>query len=89
MAKVDTKNYGRVTVYLERKIWAKCVEGNWPRAVEALKDAGLGDYVETKYNTSTFSAYLRELDRAGQLLPEPLIGAIEPEARLSVRTRRS
>lgn len=87
--KIETPEFGRVTVYLERKIWAKCVDGDWARAVDALRDAGLGDYVETKYNTSSFSAYLRELDKAGSPLPEPLIGAIEPEARLSVRTRRN
>ena len=77
------------TVYLERKIWAKCVDEDWDRAIEALKDAGLGDFIQHRYNSTSFSAYLRELDKAGKPLPEPLMGAIEPEVRLSIRTRRS
>lgn len=86
-AKVETPD-GRVTVYLERKIWAKCTDEDWPRACAALRDAGLGDFVLERYNTTTFSAYLRELDKAGTPMPEPLVGAIEADERLSIRTRR-
>lgn len=88
-AKVDVPGMGLVTVHLQRLIWARCVDEDWERACEALKDAGLGEFVQRRYNTTSFSAYLRELDRAGEPLPEALIGAIDMEARLSVRTRRS
>lgn len=89
LVKVDTSAYGRVTVYLERRIWAKCTGEDWPRACAALQDAGLGEYVQQRYNTQSLSAYLRELDKSGDPLPEPLVGAIEADARLSIRTRRS
>lgn len=81
-------NGDKILVHLHRQIWAKCVDQNWPRAVAALREAGLDEYVETKYNTTVFSAYLRELDRAGQPLPESFAGAIESEVRLTLRTRR-
>jgi hypothetical protein len=87
--RVDVPDVGKITVYLRREIWAKCVDGDWMRACAALKDAGLGEFVEARYNTTSFSAYLRELDRDGQPLPEPLVGAIDAEERHSVRTRRT
>ena len=78
-----------VLVHLNRTIWAKCVGEDWPRAVAALRDAGLDEFVETKYDSRKFSVYLRELDREGKPLPEPLVGAVEADVRLSLRTRRS
>ena len=87
-ARVETDE-GRSNVYLQRQVWAKCVDENWTRACAALVDAGLGEYVQQRYNTTSFSAYLRELDRGGVPLPEPLVGAIDAEVRLSVRTRKA
>lgn len=86
--RVTTPDFGLVNVYLERRVWAKCVDGDWARATQALKSAGLTEYIEVKYNTQSLSAYLRELDRAGEPLPEQLMGAIDAEQRLSVRTRK-
>ena len=78
-----------VLVHLNRTIWAKCVDEDWGRAVAALKDAGLEEFIETKYDSRKFSVYLRELDKENKPLPEPLMGAVEANVRLSLRTRRS
>ena len=78
-----------VLVHLFRQVWAKCVDEDWTRATAAMEDAGLGEYVEHKYDSKVFSKYLRELDKEGKPLPEPLIGAVEADVRLSLRTRRS
>ena len=78
-----------VLVHLNRTVWAKCVDEDWGRAVAALEDAGLQEFVERKYDSRKFSKYLRELDKEGKPLPEPLIGAVEADVRLSLRTRRS
>ena len=78
-----------VLVHLNRTVWAKCVDEDWNRAVADLEDAGLSEFVERKYDSRKFSVYLRELDKEGKPLPEPLIGAVEADVRLSLRTRRS
>ncbi len=75
------------TVHLIRKIWARAGDGGKPAACHALRDAGLGDFVEEGFNTSTLSAHFRELAKdyiaehghgaaLDELLPEPLRGAI-------------
>ena len=78
-----------VLVHLNRTVWAKCVDEDWARATAALEDAGLQEFIERKYDSRKFSVYLRELDKEGKPLPEPLIGAVEADVRLSLRTRRS
>lgn len=79
-----------LTVYLERKLWAKREEGvTMEEACAALKEAGLGDLVTEGYNSHTLSAYLRELERTNQPLPPELEGKITAAEVFSVRARAS
>jgi hypothetical protein len=73
-----------VTVYLHRQIWARPATDQAP---QALKDAGLGQYVQEGFNVHSLSAYFRELAKnrveqgdpvtdLEQLLPPELQGHI-------------
>lgn len=75
-------------VSISRKVWARAADGDKPAACEALKDAGLGDYVQEGFNTNSLSAYFREqwdqyVAQHGTgtdpavVLPQPLRGRIE------------
>lgn len=70
-------------VYVSRQLWARAAGGDKPAACSALKEAGLGDFVEEGFNVHSLSAYFRELrERDGaidvdSLLPAQLRGAIE------------
>lgn len=52
------------TAYLRRDLWVGVAEGVAKDAVmEALKEAGLGDYVNETFNTNSISAFARELEK--------------------------
>ena len=87
---------GQGTVHLHRQGWAKVVrEGpeatpeERRRAADALKEAGVGQFVAETFNTNTVSAWMRELVREGEELPPELDGALVFEERFDVRLRRS
>ena len=56
------------TVYLNREIFAKLV-GDHEEALDAFRQAGLGDFVKESVNAQTLRAYVREMD---EVLPEGL-----------------
>lgn len=63
------------TLYLHRQLWAG-YKNDMDNAVEALKKAGLNDYVRENFNTHSLSAYFRELYRERE---EEAKGIIKPE----------
>jgi hypothetical protein len=73
------------TVYLKRELWASARDGDWQRACAALKEAGLGHYVEEKFNVLSLSAFVREVDRNGDQLPPALADAIAVTEKYSLR----
>lgn len=88
------------TIYIRREIWASAAEGAEVLLLEVLKTIGLGDMVKEKCNTSTLSAYVREIEKDSfngtaarpeeliKVLPAPLQAAISLAERFSLRTRR-
>ena len=74
-------------VYLQRQLWAHAVDGNYPRAVRALRRAGLKDLVDQRFNVNTLSAWCRERDAAGQALPKTFTGAIEVAQVFQIRVK--
>lgn len=82
-----TRNIGVAgvgTVFLNRTGWArvkkageKTTEAEKRRAIEALKAAGLEQYIGEDFSISKISALFREMDKAGESLPPELDGAIE------------
>lgn len=72
-------------VYVNRRIWARAEDK--PAACEALKAAGLGDFVQLGFNVTSLSAYFNEAVKGREadgepvtdledLLPQELRGAI-------------
>ena len=78
-----------VTVYVQRTLWAKALEGDYERACEALRQAGLDVYVHERFNVNSLSAFVRERDKAGEPLPDAFKGAVDVEERFDVKTRLS
>jgi len=78
-----------LTVYIERKLWAKARDGDKPAVCSALKRCNLGDYVEETFNTNSLSAYVRELDREGRHLPPTLASVLDVSEVFKLRTRSS
>jgi hypothetical protein len=82
----STKVNGR-TIYIQRQIWAKYSSAE--EAVEALKEAGLGDLVKEKFNANQLAALLREMDAQGEEPPAQFAGVIEPNEVFHIRTRKA
>lgn len=88
------------TLYLHRQFWAGMVDGDRPRAVTALRTAGMDDYVFETFNTQSLSAYVRERVKSGQedgqlvedvymLLPDSFRGAINVTEKINIRSRKA
>lgn len=90
------------TAYLHRQLWVYAAEGVEKQAVmQALKAAGLNDYVNETFNVQSVSAFARELEKdvdwedSGALLEDakhPLLtahpeleGFLVPNEKFSVR----
>ena len=79
------KTEGDVTVYLHSQVWVKpdLRDGDdrdvaMARACELMKQVGLGDYVQEKFNTNSLSAWWREL-RQTQLAEDPTAEPTMPD----------
>lgn len=77
------KSASGVTVYIHRQIWAGAQDGMGPFLPDALRGIGLGDLVQERVNTQTFSAWVREQAKASEnghvLSPEEIV-AVLPES---------
>jgi len=62
---------------------------NKQAAIEAIKKAGLTEYVGESYNANQISAYLRECDAEGRELPEEFRGIIEPYEKVKLGIRNA
>lgn len=86
--KVQNSRVNGLLIYLHRQLWASAKDGDRARACAALKAAGLGDYVEEGFNSSSLSAWVREQDATGQELPKELQETLNVSEVFSVRTRQ-
>lgn len=79
-----------VTIHTTRKIRAQAAQGQDPDAVAAAcKAAGIGHLVAERANMNTLSAYVRELDEAGEDLPPELEGVVVKIEEFKVGARAS
>lgn len=76
------------TVYLHRQTWAGPIDGDYRRACEALREAGMGALVQIRFNTQQVSAVIREMTKGGEALPEVLADNLKITERFSLRTRK-
>mgnify|MGYP003433410470 FL=1 len=83
-AKVDG-----MTLYVNRQLWAHPVDGDYPSACEALRQAHLGDLVQERFNVQTLSSWVRERDKDGEPLPAAFAGRIEVAEVFRLGARRA
>lgn len=77
---------GLGTLYIRSQIWPKFLDGK-TRAdvVKALKEDGLSeDFLKEDYNGQSFAAYIREIEQAGEKLPEHLSKVVEPSEKFNL-----
>jgi hypothetical protein len=75
------------TVFIKRELWASPADGDYQRASYALINAGLGHFVQPRFNTNTLSAYFRELEKDGQPIPEALKETFNLTEKFSLQIR--
>lgn len=77
-----------VTVFLKRDLRATNLQG--PEATaQACKAAGLEHMVGERVNANTLSAYVRDLEKAGEPLPDAFDGVVGTLEQFSVGVRAS
>ena len=93
---IQNLNINGVTLYVHRQLWAGAA-GDKQQACEALKRAGLLDYVTENFNTQSLSAWVREqvaladdddLEDVYDALPPEFRDAINVSERFELRARR-
>lgn len=77
------------TVYLQQEIWASPVDGDYDRLCDALERAGLGDMVVRRVHNNTLSAWVRELRKVGEEMPEEVKPYIKVSETYRLRVRKS
>lgn len=96
MGQQSTKVNGR-TVYLHRQWWTGPIkdangDSDYDTSTRALIAAGLGRMVQTRFNSQTVSAWVRELptDELGvPILPPEVEGKLLVQKTVALRTRSS
>lgn len=78
-----------MTVFLRRQVWASAKDGDYEAACEALRAAGLEEYVNTRFNVQSVSAYVRDLEREEIPLDPRLVAALNITEKFSVQARAS
>jgi len=72
--------------------WAGAFDKDYATACAALREAGLDEFVQERFNTNTVSAWVRELDRTvdGQpILPKALLGKLKVSEKQGVRVTKA
>jgi hypothetical protein len=78
---------GGIQVYVQRQVFASAPDK--PKAVRALKTAGLKELVAVGFNTNSISALFREYERDG-VTPHPALrAAFTLTERFSIRARKA
>lgn len=77
------------TLFIRTQRWARAKEGDKERAIAALREVGLGDFVAEGFNTQTVSAWLREQVRDEIDIPEAFTDAFDTTETFKLGTRKS
>ncbi len=85
---VQHVNMDGYTIYLQQELWASPAEGNYDRLCDELVGNDLESMVQRRVNAMTLSAYVREVRRKGENLPEGLAATIKISEAYRVRVRK-
>lgn len=79
-----------LTVSMRRSVFPKYREGfGRSDVIEALKLDGLSDLLKEDYNTSSFTALVRDIESSGNPWPENLARVIEASEQYELRTLKA
>lgn len=90
-AGVQSINVNGSTVWLGRKIVVRALDGDRDRLCEALRTAGLIDYIDTapRFNTLSVEAWVKEQMDAGQEIPAAVAAALKVDEIFFLRVKNS
>ena len=88
-AGVQHVRVGGQTVYLQQEIWASPVDGDYDALCDALERAGLGDMVVRRVHHHTLSAWVRELRKADEEIPEEVRPYLKISETYRLRVRKA
>lgn len=89
MGKISVTNGVReTTLFSKRDVRAHALQGP-EGVVKACEAAGLTEFVQPRVNMQTLSAYIRDLEKAGEDLPPAFEGLIAKHEKFSVGARAS
>lgn len=86
---IDAFKINGTTVSTQKYIYAVIVDGDKPRAYQALRDAGFGHYIQETCNSKSLSSLVSDLIQTDGHLPEQFDGAISSFEKIRLRRRKS
>ena len=75
------------TVYMHRAVYVGAKDTDYDRACDAFSAAGLGEFVQRRFNSNTVSAWYREATAEGQSIPQALEDVLDVNERITLRVR--
>ncbi len=88
-AGVQHVRVGGQTVYLQQEIWASPADGDYDALCDALERAGLGDMVVRRVHHHTLTAWVRELRKAEEEIPEEVRPYLKISETYRLRVRKA
>ena len=77
------------TIYIHRSVFVGAKDTDYDRACDAFADAGMGEFVQRRFNVNTVSAGYREATADGESIPSTLEDVLDVNERVSLRVRSS
>lgn len=77
------------TIYLQQEIWASPTDGDYDALCDALVRAGLGDMVVRRVHHQTLTAWVRELRKADEEIPEEVRPYLKVSETYRIRVRKA
>ena len=73
------------TIYIHRSVFVGAKDTDYDRACDAFADAGMGEFVQRRFNVNTVSAWYREATADGESIPSALEDVLDVNERVSDR----
>jgi hypothetical protein len=77
------------TIYIHRSVFVGAKDTDYDRACDAFVNAGMGEFVQRRFNVNTVSAWYREATADGESIPSALEDVLDVNERVSLRVRSS
>ena len=84
---VQNMNLDGHTVYMHRQLWASAPDAE--QAIAVFTELGLEDLVQTSVPSQRLSAWVREQDKEGKEISEPIQRVIKITEEQSLRVKKS